>query len=142
MATINTAGRCAPAAPTPQQHLARILRGRQWWAGLVSVGDGAMPSQYGYWTIRGWGQAPRLLLELVGEDYIDDRVDLVRARRVMHYFQMHFTHANGHNTCTTPYKSMDVTSGRFAKRETIPDYIRRVNHISPLSETFNSAQNS
>lgn len=36
-----------------------------------------MPSQFGYWTIRGWGQAPRLMLELVGEDYIDDRVDLI-----------------------------------------------------------------
>ena len=36
-----------------------------------------MPPQFGYWNIRGWGQAPRLLLELVGEEYIDDRVDLV-----------------------------------------------------------------
>ena len=42
-----------------------------------------MPSQFGYWTIRGWGQAPRLLLELVGEDYIDDRVDLVSANHLI-----------------------------------------------------------
>ena len=36
-----------------------------------------MPSIFGYWTIRGLGQASRLILEYTGEEYEDVRFDAV-----------------------------------------------------------------
>ena len=36
-----------------------------------------MPTVFGYWAIKGLGQPCRLLLELAGEDYQDNRFDQV-----------------------------------------------------------------
>ena len=36
-----------------------------------------MPSIFGYWTLRGLGQASRFVLEYTGEEYQDVRFDAV-----------------------------------------------------------------
>ena len=41
-----------------------------------------MPSIFGYWTLRGLGQASRFILEYTGEEYQDVRFDAVSSTRV------------------------------------------------------------
>ncbi|KAF0304412.1 Glutathione S-transferase class-mu isozyme 1 [Amphibalanus amphitrite] len=40
----------------------------------------AMPSIFGYWTLRGLGQASRFILEYTGEEYQDVRFDAINAK--------------------------------------------------------------
>lgn len=51
-----------------------------------------MPSIFGYWTLRGLGQAPRFMLEYAGEDYKDERWETSNREA-----WLKFKEANPHN---------------------------------------------